>query len=66
MRKSATTNSTNVLRLKGGEILQVVSPDEKDSAGNVWRHVQLICNDGRNGWVLAKYLNSYTSVPPCP
>ena len=66
MRKTAIASATVVLKLKGGEILQVISPDEKDSAGNVWRHVQLICKDGRNGWILAKYLNSYTSVPPCP
>ncbi len=66
MRKTADTTAAIVLRLKGGEIMQISSPDEKDKAGNVWRHVQLICKDGRNGWVLAKYLNSYNSVPPCP
>jgi hypothetical protein len=68
MRKEATLNSNRVLSLKGGEIVQVISPDEKDpdNPQTVWRHVQLLCGDGRNGWIQAKYLIEDAVPPPCP
>jgi len=66
LRSKPTANSTYQVTLRGGEILQVISPDEKDSAGNVWRHVELLCGDGRNGWVQEKFLIPDAKAPSCP
>lgn len=67
VRSKPDSSASYSLSLKGGEILRVISTvDEKDKVGNEWRHVQLLCKDGRNGWVLAKFLISDVVPPPCP
>jgi hypothetical protein len=66
LRSKPDSTSSYQVSFKGGEILQVISPDETDRNGNTWRHVQLLGKDGRNGWVLAKYLNPYTGPVPNP
>ena len=64
LRSKPDSTSSYQVSLRGGEILQVVSPDETDRNGNTWRHIQLLGKDGRNGWVLAKYLNPYNGPIP--
>ncbi|HKP54910.1 MAG TPA: SH3 domain-containing protein [Chloroflexia bacterium] len=66
MRSKPDSTSSYQVTLKGGEILQVISQDETDKNGNTWRHVQLLGKDGRNGWILSKYLNPYTGPVPVP
>lgn len=66
LRSKASASASYQVSLKGGEILQVISADEKDSNGKVWRHVQLLCGDGRTGWVDEKFLIPDAVPLPCP
>jgi hypothetical protein len=57
LRKDPKSGSASVVTVGEGAIFLVVGPDfpDPDTSVGVWRNVELP-NDGRRGWVLAKYL----------